>query len=322
MATGKTVVAVDLQTTVATLALVNREQKVLARASVQLGSRSRNGAMKQIISATEELICASPRSIRPTAIGVVIDATPSGGGPKAGSQQAFAARLQKKIGIPVVTEHSRNATVLGETCAGRGAAKGKSDVVALIVGQTISAGIMSGGKLCRGAHDMAGSAGWMTVTLADCLEVRQFGCLEAYASAPGILRTAKASIEAGFGGGMTAIGHESLTIPEIAALARKGDACAKEIFRRVARLLGLGIANLINLFDPQVVVFGGELTGIADCLWDDTKRTALERCEPQLAKKTRILLSKLGDEARLHGIAQLAFMTVEPARKIGARAGE
>ncbi len=219
----------------------------------------------------------------------------------------LARMLCRKLRIPVVVESDRNAAVLGE--AWRGAARGKPDVIVLIAGTGIGAGILSGGRLVRGAHELSGCAGWMAVSDRNGAEVRRFGGLEAFASGAGIARAARKVIRSGYGAKFRRL--EELTAERVAELARAGDRTAKQIWQSAGRQLGLAVANLISLFDPEVVVFGGGMAGAADLFWDELTRTALARCQPLAAKQVQIRLSKLGGDANLLGCARLAWDAVE-----------
>jgi glucokinase len=313
MAMARAVLAIDLGGTKISAAVVDQSGKFLARKTVAVDKTTKLAPVRQMIALADELSSYVGKDNAFGAAAVAIpglvrrDGTVWAPNLPGWDKVPLARLLQEKLHIPVVVESDRNAAVLGEVFAPKGAARGKTDVVALIVGTGIGAGILSDNRLLRGAHELSGCAGWMAVTLADCLEVRQFGCLEAYTAGPGIARTGKAAIEAGFGGGMTKIGADKLTSHDIAELARKGDVSAKEIYRRVGKLLGLAVANLISLFDPEVVVFGGGLSGAADCFWDDLKETALERCQPIAAKKVKVVVSKLGNDANVLGAAKLAW---------------
>ncbi|HXH05920.1 MAG TPA: ROK family protein, partial [Vicinamibacterales bacterium] len=92
-----------------------------------------------------------------------------------------------------------------------------------------------------------------------------------------------------------------------AEAARAGDARARRLFREAGRLLGLGVANIVSLLDPEVVVLGGGLAGAADLFFDELVRTARARSQPLAARRVRIVLSRLGGDAHLIGAARLAW---------------
>ncbi|SRR5213593_1996673 len=179
----------------------------------------------------------------------------------------LARILRRKLGVPVFVESDRNAAVLGE--AWRGAARGKSDVVALIVGTGIGAGILSGGRLVRGSHELSGCAGWMVVTDETNENTARSGSLEALAAGP--------------------------------ALSRHKD------FGHIGQLLGLAVANIISLFDPEVVVLTGGVTNSADKFLDILIQNARRRAQPISAPQVEIVVSTLQSDANLLGVARLAM---------------
>lgn len=179
----------------------------------------------------------------------------------------LAKTLKRKLRTDAFVESDRNAVVLGE--AWRGAARGKKDAIALIVGTGIGAGILSGGALVRGAHELSGCAGWMVVTDETNDQTMRCGSLEALAAGP--------------------------------ALARHKD------FGHAGELLGLAVANLISLFDPQVVVLTGGVTNSADKFLDILVQNARRRAQPIAAPQVEIVVSKLQSDASLLGAARLAL---------------
>lgn len=179
----------------------------------------------------------------------------------------LARLLKRRLRVPVFVESDRNAVVLGE--AWRGAARGKRDVVALIVGTGIGAGILSGGRIVRGAHELSGCAGWLVVTDETNENTARCGSLEALAAGP--------------------------------ALSRHKD------FGRVGELLGLAVANLISVFDPEVVVLTGGVTTAADRYLDILVQNARRRAQPLSAPQVEIIVSTLQGDANLLGVAKMAM---------------
>jgi len=179
----------------------------------------------------------------------------------------LAKLLRRKLGSPVFVESDRNAVVLGE--AWRGAARGKKDVIALMIGTGIGAGILSGGNLVRGAHELSGCAGWMVVTDETNEHTTRIGSLEALAAGP--------------------------------ALSRHKD------FGHTGQLLGMAVANLISLFDPEVIVLTGGVTSSADKFLDILVQNARRRAQPISAPQVAIVVSTLQSDANLLGVARLAL---------------
>jgi glucokinase len=217
----------------------------------------------------------------------------------------LAARLKHALGIPVTVESDRNAAVLGECWQGAG--QGKTDVVVLMIGTGIGAGILSGGRLLRGSHELSGCAGWLTVTRAELSHVAGLGELESLSAGPAISRAALERLRHGEESSLSPADFSRITAHEVAAAARKGDRLALEVFTSAGRFLGYGIANIVSLLDPQVVVLGGGMASVADLYMESLKSAMMERAQPLAAKQVKVVVSKLGDKANLFGCARLAW---------------
>ncbi len=210
--------------------------------------------------------------------------------------------------ISLVLESDRSAYVAGE--AWRGAAAGASDAVFLAVGTGIGAGIISGGRLLHGREDIAGAVGWFALDPDFEPEYAEMGCFEAEASGNSVGRKARRELERGrpsilpdLAGGRI----EDVTAETVAEAARRGDALAREIGDKVALYLGMGIANIISLLNPEVVVLGGGLFRAADLFLDPVRREAARWAQPLAAGAVRIELSRLGEDAGLYGCGRLAW---------------
>lgn len=215
------------------------------------------------------------------------------------ARMPLARVLRTKLKTPVVVDSDRNAVVLGESWCG--AARSKSDVVVLIIGTGIGAGILSGGRLIRGAHELSGCAGWMCLTDDDSKLARTIGSLESAVAGPAIARIANTAIRKNIGQ------RASFTTADVADLARAGHRTSQAIFRAAGHLLGLAVANLISLYDPEVVVLTGGFTNAADLFFEELERTALSRCQPLIARQVKIRVSRLQSKANLLGAAKLAL---------------
>jgi glucokinase len=306
-----TVFAADLGGTKVAAALLSADGKFLARKSEAVDLSSAHAPVEQICRLAREV--TGKYKIRAAGIAVPglvrRDRTVWAPNLPGWKKVPLARLLRRRWHVPVQVESDRNAAVLGETW--RGAGRGKSDVVVLLVGTGIGAGIVSGGELLRGAHELSGCAGWMAVSEADGDEVRRHGGLEAFACGPALVRAAAHGIEAGFAGKLAALPAKDLTAENIARLAREHDPFAGQIFQRAGKLLGLAVANLISLFDPEVLIVSGGMIACADLFFDALKETALARCQPLSARQVQIKLSRLGNDANLLGAARLALGTAD-----------
>lgn len=284
------VIAVDLGGTKLAVALADARGRLRRRVVEPVDTSSGTSVLDQIV----RMVRAADDGRGAPAVGVAVPGLVRRDGtvwaPNLPGWDAFplARRLRQRLRIPVHVESDRNAVVLGE--AWRGAARGKSDVVVLIVGTGIGAGILSGGRLVRGAHELSGCAGWLVVSDDRNGWSARCGSLESMTAGPAVAR---------------AFGSDTAAAADA---ARRGDRAAQEIFTTAGRLLGYGVANLISLFDPEVVVLTGGLTNAAELFLDELKRAMLERAQPLSAPKVDIIVSILQADASLLGAAKLAFV--------------
>jgi glucokinase len=217
----------------------------------------------------------------------------------------LASRLKRSLRIPVFVESDRNAAILGECW--RGAARGKTDAVVLMIGTGIGAGILSGGRILRGAHELSGCAGWLTGAQREAPTEANTAELESLAAGPAIARAAQQRLRVGDETSLSRLDPSAITAFEVANAARKGDRLALEVFTRAGEALGYGIANMISLLDPQIVILGGGMAAVADLYLKSLRRSMLERAQPLVSGQVEITVSKLGDKANLLGCARLAW---------------
>jgi glucokinase len=280
------VIAVDLGGTKVAAAGVSTRGVVRRRMEEPVDASSPDAPIEQIVRMARE--------IEGDALGIAIpglvrrDGTVWAPNLPRWDRVPLARELKRRLRVPVFVESDRNAVVLGESW--RGAGRGRSDVIVLILGTGIGAGILSGGSLVRGAHELSGCAGWMIVTDEENEMTKRIGALESLAAGPAIARGARAD-----------------SALEVAERARAGDRGARDAFKAAARRLGLAVANLISLFDPEVIVLTGGLTNAADLFLDDLKRSAREFAQPLSFPHVDIVVSALGTEANLLGAARLAL---------------
>jgi glucokinase len=201
--------------------------------------------------------------------------------------------LEKRLGVPVAIGSDRTGSVLAEQWLG--VARGLEHVVFVAVGTGIGVGIVSEGRPVEGAHGTAGAAGWMLVgpwkpEHAAC------GGWESEAAGPALARRA----------GMA-------TAETVVAAARLGNPGALEAVRQTAESLAMGVAALIAILDPQIVVLGGGLMQAADLFLEPVRRMALCWTQPVAASKVRIETTALGEDAGLLGAARLAWLQPDKA---------
>ncbi len=283
------VLAIDLGGTKTALALVDASGRM---------SHHRNLPAASSFEATIDQIAAeAPLPV--SAAGVIVPgiydhSTRCAWAPNLWGREFYPLRseLEQRLGVSVAIGSDRNGSVLAEQWLG--AARGLNDVLFVAVGTGIGVGIVCGGRPVEGAHGIAGAAGWMVVGGPWKPEYIERGGWETEAAGPAVAhRAGMPSAEA------------------VVAAARAGDAGAISVLRCTADYLALGIASLIAVFDPEMIVLGGGLMQAGDLMLDHIRSQALSWTQPITATRTRIELTALGPDAGLLGAARLAWIEAE-----------
>ncbi len=207
------------------------------------------------------------------------------------------------VDLPATLENDANCAVLGEWW--RGAARGAQIVVGVTIGTGVGGGFVLNGKIFHGASDVAGEFGHMTIdsTGRRCA-CGNYGCLEAYASGRAIAKRAIESIEAGATSSLSQYVDGDLsriTAEEVYLAAKDGDHLAEEVVRDTARLLGAGIANLVNICNPEVVVVCGGVTSAGEKLFRPLREEVARRAFRPAAEACRIVPGTLPGTAGVIG---------------------
>lgn len=229
--------------------------------------------------------------------------------PNVPSLQGFAlgAAMEAASGLPVIISNDADAAAMGEVW--QGAARGRNDIIMLTLGTGVGGGVVMGGELWRGSHSAAGELGHVTLeAYGEPCPCGARGCLEVYASATAIVRMAR---EAGIAGAAT------LTARDVYDKAKAGDLAALEVFRRMGSYLGIGIASLINVLDPELVVIGGGVAAGWDAFIEHIKREVQARAFSAVGKSVEVVPASCGDDAGILGAAYLAFKALRGS--VGSR---
>jgi glucokinase len=221
----------------------------------------------------------------------------------------FAQIMSDRLGLPVVADNDGNCSALCE--ARIGVARGCSDVVMLTLGTGIGAGLVLGGRLYRGWMGAGAELGHMVIDVngppchGNC---PNRGCLEVMASGSALVREVSLAVsrrpDTPIGAALEE-GRE-LTGPLIDELARGGDPVAIAALAKIGRNLGIGIANVVNVFNPQVVVVGGGMIGAGELLLGPAREVMLERALSPQRDEVRVEAAAYGAEAGMVGAAILA----------------
>jgi glucokinase len=213
--------------------------------------------------------------------------------------------LTRELGLPAILENDANAAAVGEMW--QGAARGCRTIICVTLGTGVGGGIILDGELWRGVDGAAAEIGHMCVDpfggVACTCGSR--GCLEVFASATAIVRMTR---EASPRYPDSILHHRNeLTAQSIFEAGLKGDELALEIFRRMGVYLGIGLANLINILNPEMIVIAGGVVNGWQLFEKHMMQQVEERAFPLLAARVKIVRAKCGDDAGLLGAARLAI---------------
>ena len=204
-------------------------------------------------------------------------------------------------------DSDRAAYILGETW--QGAAAGARDAIFLAVGTGIGAGILTDGRVMRGHGDVAGAIGWLALDRPYASRYASHGCFEDQASGPGLVRVANDLMERQPEyAGMLRRTHPDLDATAIFAAYDQADPIATNVIDNAIELWGMAAANLVSLFNPEIIVFGGGVFGPATRLLDRIRDQARRWAQPIAIEQVRFVASTLAGDAGLYGAGRLAMM--------------
>jgi glucokinase-like ROK family protein len=217
----------------------------------------------------------------------------------------FAERFR----APVWVDNDVNVMVLGELRGGL--AQGQRDVVYVKVGSGIGAGLVSSGRLHRGAQGCAGDIGHIAVLADSDVVCRcgKVGCLEALAGGAALARDATVAAENGRSAFLAAaLGRNgALTASDVALAASHGDPVGVQLLVRSATLVGEALAQVVNFFNPSLLLIGGGVAASGDLYLAEIRQAVLRRSLPLATRSLQVVRSPLGDRAGLRGSAFLVI---------------
>ena len=211
--------------------------------------------------------------------------------------------LSSLTGLKVKVGNDANVAALGEMW--QGAAKGSKDVIVVTLGTGVGGGIIVDGKIVAGATGAGGEIGHITVNEAEIepCNCGQYGCLEQYASATGIVRMAKRKL-AKSDEATTLRNMEDLSAKIIFDEAKSGDEIAKGLVDELGKILGSALSNIACVVNPEVVVIGGGVSKAGTILTDVIKKYFIETSF-LACKDAKFVLAELGNDAGIYGCVQM-----------------
>ena len=221
--------------------------------------------------------------------------------------------MQKRLGKKTFLINDANAAALGELYFG--AARGARNFIYITISTGIGGGIIIDGKIYIGAIGAAGEVGHMTIDddgpICNC---GNRGCWETLASGTALAREAKHRIKEGVRTSILKYAEgdvERVTAQVIHNAAEQGDSLAKELIARTGYYVGVGLANLINIFNPELIVIGGGLSNIGDMLLGPAFKVAGERAYKEAFQAVRFASAELGRNSGVLGAAAFALREIK-----------
>lgn len=307
MANDEYAIGLDLGGTKILAGVVDRGGRIIAQKQLPtFAEEGEQAVIERVLSVTHDVLSASgidPQKVRGAGIasaGVINSER---------SEVVFASNLgwrnvpigaliEEKFGLPVRLYNDANAAAVAEWLWGAGA--GTQNMIYITVSTGIGAGIISDGRLITGKDGSAGEFGHMSIDWnGPPCRCGNRGCLENYASGTAIENTARDMLA-------TAENTE-LTAKAISEAALAGDTTCAKMIEQAGAYLGVGAANLIYLFNPEVIVFGGGVMNASALLLPEIEKSMRARCIPGLAQEVRVVLSQIGVEAGVLGAAGGVF---------------
>jgi glucokinase len=221
----------------------------------------------------------------------------------------FGEVMEQRLGLPVFADNDGNCSALCEVRVG--AARGAAEAVMITLGTGIGSGIVIDGRVYRGWMGAGAEIGHMVVDMdgppchGNC---PNHGCLEVMASGTALVRYASLAVsrrpDTALGRALE--GGRELTGPLVTELAERGDPVAADAFAAIGRNLGVGLANVVNVFNPEVIVIGGGVIGAGELLLAPARREMLARALAPGRDEVRVVPAAHGQDAGMVGAAILA----------------
>jgi glucokinase len=306
------VIGMDLGGTKLSAAIIGQDGSITEKTSHPLAGKKGEEAGRLIVKVlNEKITVANKKNIRVTGVGIGVPGIyhSSDGhvwAPNIPGWDHYPLREEltealKNTGLSIKIDSDRACCILGETWTG--VARGSQNAVFLAVGTGIGAGILCNGRILRGNDDIAGAIGWMALTPDYDEQYGRYGCFEYHASGEGLVRWANSIISRR--GSSRPLYTDSR---EIFSDYEATEETAVTVIENAIRYWGMASANLISLFNPEYLVFGGGIFGPAARFIDDIRKEAERWAQPVSFGGVRFCNTRLGGDAGLTGAGRLAMI--------------
>jgi glucokinase len=218
----------------------------------------------------------------------------------------LVALVEAALDRPAVVENDATAGALAEWWYGAGRTRDVRHLVYLTISTGVGGGLILDGRVYRGAAGNAGELGHLTVEYRgrQCGCGRR-GCLEAYASGTNIARRAREALSTGEASSLTDV--PTVTAKDVAEAAAAGDPLARRVWDETTAILGSAMANILDIFNPELIVLGGGVTRAGAALLVPVRRAGLAQAMAPAARSGDIVLAGLGEQLGVVAAASVAF---------------
>ena len=310
------VAAVDLGGTKIASAIVSSDGEIVGRRHALLGRR-RGSDVAQLLIAECRALLSQSEDEPPEGVGVVVPGIYHADrgtvwAPNIPGWEDYPLRdeLQAAVGpaVRVVVDSDRAGYIIGECWLG--AARGARDAIFLAIGTGIGAGILVDGRVLRGHGDIAGAIGWLALDRPYLERYEACGCFEYHASGPGLTSVARdlLAAESGYHGELSSLDAGEISTTLLFEAYDREDRVARRVLDDAVQFWGMAVANLVSLFNPETIVFGGGVFGPAVRFLDRIAAEATRWAQPVAIRQVRFAASALQGDAGLYGAARLALL--------------
>ena len=282
---------VDVSDAIARLAVVARGGEIVARGIAANRMPAIKESVKHAVSNA-----GGPIASIAVAFPAAGDTVPDG--------LAAALATATNKGTPVTAIAAGSAAAIAEFHSG--VAVGVKHLITFSIGAHVTAGVLIDGRPWTGAHGLASSVGWLALNPVEREDYRRYGGLEAEVASPGIVKRFVWRIKSGDRSQVADRVKGDLakiTAADIFQGARTGDGVSISVVRDTAKYIGMAVANMAAMFDPEVVVLGGIIASAGDIMLEAIRVETARRLLPEQGEQIKLVLSTLGDDAVAIGAA-------------------
>jgi glucokinase len=322
---GQLALGVDIGGTKILTAVVDSDGKILSRDhSLTLATRGPEAVIETLLESTGRVL--KQAGITSAELRVIGLGAPGLSDPETGvlftspnlpgwKDVPLREIVERELGKKTVLINDANAAAVGELRLGAG--RGYRHLIYITISTGIGGGVIIDGRLYTGAIGTAGELGHMTILdsgpICNC---GRPGCWEALASGTALAREARSRVKEGAGTTLLSyVGGDvtRVTAEVIHKAAQDGDLLARELIEQTGHYLGVGLANLVNIFNPEIIVIGGGLSNIGDMLFQPAFKVAEEKSFEVPYRAVRFALAELGRNSGVLGAALYALDEVNRA---------